>query len=449
MQEKFSPELLYKILRQLTDGNELFIGFSGGVDSLVLLHSLWQLRNLYSELNLTAIHVNHGLSNNAEIWVRYSEEVTAALEIPLLIKNVNAKIKIADNSPEEIARKLRYQAFAENLPEGASLLTAHHGDDQAETLLLQLFRGAGPKGLAAMPEVINFAKGKLLRPLLRFSRASLVDYAKEQNLKWIEDESNLNLGFDRNFLRHSILPAIKKRWPGVLQTMHRASRHCADADKLLEVLARDDLAKVEGTVKNTLSIKKLLLLDEPRCCNVLRYWLQNLKLSIPSTAKMQQILRTILTSRLDATPLVSWSGVEIRRYQDNIYAMSPLPTHDNKLQLSWDLTKDLVLPNNLGTLRVTMKDANLDYHKSNSVRENQNLFLSPSSFTVRFRNQGEVCKFSKQKITHSLKKLFQKWQIPPWQRDRIPLIFKEDKLLVVVGYAYLDSWDKRVLINLE
>lgn len=417
----FNPDNLYQILSNLTSNTNLFVAFSGGLDSQVLLHVLAQIKKNQTEFSLTAIHVNHSLSEHAKSWEQHCQAICNELKVPLIIKQVDAKIKIAALSPEETARNLRYQVFAEILPKDAVLLTAHQADDQAETLLLQLFRGAGPKGMAAMLPKTKFAAGFLLRPLLAFTRNDLMQYAKKHNLKWIEDTSNVDLKYSRNFLRHEILPQIKTRWPGVTTVLNRSSQHFAESEELLETLALQDLLQVQGSVEHTLSVNKLLALDAARIRNVIRYWLSQLKLPLPSSAKVEQILKTVLRSKPDTSPKVLWHGAELHRFDNNIYAFFPLPKHDNKIILSWDLTKPLKLPANLGTLHAG---------SNNDLKD-----FDVTKISVRFRQGGETLMLSGRKGTHSLKKLMQEWRVPPWLRDRIPLIYYDEKIVAVVGFS--------------
>jgi tRNA(Ile)-lysidine synthase len=427
IEKELTLQKLDAILRSLTQSNNFYVGFSGGLDSCVLLHALSSLgmQDQERSIKITAIHINHGLSANANHWDNFCRDICEKLQVAYISKKIDVKANlISGKSVEAVARKLRYAVFANIVPRKAVLLTAHQADDQAETLLLQLFRGAGPKGLAAMPQEIAFANDvTLIRPLLNFSRQALLSYAKQNNLKWIEDESNFDIAFDRNFLRHQVFPTLCKNWPGIVKTLIRAAGHCAEADILLQELAAQDWQVAAGAVKNTLSIKKLLTLSESRCTNLLRYWLQQ-KLALPlsSTKKMLAIREYVLNSRSDAAPIVQWEGVEIRKYQDDLYAMPPLCMHDAEAILPWhELREPLVLPNNLGTLRCQ----NLS---SLETAMSQNI-------SVRFRQGGEHFIPRGRKFSHALKNLFQEWKIPPWQRDRTPLIYFNDQLVAVIGYA--------------
>lgn len=409
-----------KISSLLASNKKIFVAYSGGVDSHVLLHLMAQMRKENPKLQLTAIHVNHSLSSNAKNWAQHCKKICKNFVIECIVKTVDAKIKLKDHSLEEIARKLRYEVFAATLPNNACLVTAHQANDQAETLLLQLFRGAGPKGLAAMPVKIKFAKGWLVRPLLNFSREELLQYAAEYKLHWVEDESNADLRFDRNLIRYRLIPIIRKNWLGITTTLNRAANHCATANELLENLATEDLKKVIGEIAGTINIPALKKFTLARQYNVLRFWLYSLKLPTPSEAKLSEVVRTIVNSRSDTKPVVKWCGVEMRRFQNNLYAMLPLLSHDNKVILRFYLQRPLKLPGNLGILRA----------KVNKKFEND---YKNKIFTVRFRQGGEELKIPRRQGTHKLKKLMQEWKIPPWLRDRTPLVYCNMKIIAVVG----------------
>ena len=421
MKKDISLLMHNKVISLLGKSKKIFIAYSGGVDSHVLLHLLAQIRKSHPKLELTAIHVNHNLSSDAKKWVKHCQNSCKKLRIQCVVTSVDANVKIKDHSPEEIARNLRYAALVQQLPKNALLVTAHHVNDQAETLLLQLFRGAGPKGLAAMPVKIKFAKGWLLRPLLDFSREDILQYARKHKLKWIEDESNTNPKYARNFIRYQLLPIISKQWPGVVTALNRAAKHCAVTSGLLSVLAAEDLKLVEGKVEQTIDLTALKKLSVERQENLLRFWLHGLGFTIPSEAKLREVLRTVVNSRSDTKPLVKWSGVELRRFQNHLYAMSPLLPYDTKAILSFDFKKPLKLPADLGVLRAKINKSS----KGNAKTQN---------FTVRFRQGGEKLKLSGRQGTHKLKKLMQEWQIPFWLRDRIPLVYCGEEIIAVVGY---------------
>src|SRR3990167_7009247 len=249
-----------------------WLAFSGGVDSRVLLDLCCQIRSSFP-LQLNAVHINHQLHPQAASWAKHCATVCQEYEVPFIEQIINIKNENAF-SLEAIAREQRYGILADCIGENDILLTAHHQDDQAETLLLQLFRGAGVAGLSAMPTIKRFAKGYHARPLLAFSRSKINDYAKQHQLSWIEDTSNLNTTFTRNFIRHDVLTLVKSRWPSITETIARSASHCAEANKLLEHFLFDIYQECKGSIENTLSVKKLLNIDLSKRKFVLRYWMK-------------------------------------------------------------------------------------------------------------------------------------------------------------------------------
>jgi tRNA(Ile)-lysidine synthase len=399
-----------------------WIAFSGGLDSHVLLHLLAGLRDELP-LTLRAVYVNHSLSPHAESWGAHCKKVCADLQVDFIQQTVDAKSSTGE-SPEEIARERRYEIFTKLLNEKDLLFTAHHQDDQAETVLLQLFRGAGPKGLSAMPLMKKLGDGFQVRPLLNLTREDLRNYAEENQLRWIEDESNTNKIFSRNFIRHEIMPILKKRWPATSATLARVAANCADAQEILDETAALDLANTRGAALNTLSVRGMLALSEVRQRQVLRLWLNQSDYPIPSTVKIQQIQRDVLMSRTDKAPHVKWTGCEIRRYRDDIFAMSWLQEFDREKVLAWDLQNPLHV-SNLGTLSTTAV-------KGSGLR------AGISKLTVRFRQGGEVCRL--RGCTHTLKNLFQENDIPGWERDRIPLLYSGTQLIAAAGYFVTEEF---------
>ena len=435
----FSPEVLIPLSSQFPQSSTFWIAYSGGVDSHVLLTAIAKLQHCFPNKKIKAIHINHGLSPNAEFWQDHCTAICNNLSIEL--KKISIMVKAGKGeSLEEAARKARYKIFKEILAENDCLLTAHHQDDQAETVLLQLLRGAGPKGLSAIPAVKSLGKGFLLRPLLNFTRSDLIAYAEQEKLHWVEDESNLMLNFDRNYIRQQIMPLIKARWPQAGKTLQRAAKQCAFAVEIDDEVARQDLSNIQGKQKDNLKITKLLQYSEARRNNVIRYWLQQLNLPLPNYIHLQKLMNNVLQSATDARPVLKWPGVEIRRYRDDLYAMPPLIQHDNKVILQLNLpplsenlfyqTESVAvqLTGNLGTLLATPSN-------SKALR-----ILPKQTMDIRFRQGGEKIRPYGRKETHDLKKLFQEWGVPSWLRDRVPLIYCDNQLAVVVGYCIEDSF---------
>lgn len=399
-----------------------WIGYSGGLDSHVLLHLCAEVKKSYS-LRLKAVHVHHGLSPHASDWVVHCEKICADLQIDLIQKSIQAKALPGD-SPEETARDLRYAVFSDLMAPQDILLTAHQQDDQAETLLVQLFRGSGPKGLAAMPAMKAFAQGFHGRPLLSASRSELKKYAEEHRLTWIDDESNEDKSYARNFLRHAVLPVLKQRWPTVTKTLARVAENCAETEEMISSLVSQDLAACCGSTPRVLAINQLLLLNHVRQRQVLRTWILAQGFTVPSSAKLHQIQHDFLQAKQDKSPYMKWGNTELRRYQNEIYIMNALLPHDSMQTFSWDMTQSLILPH-LGELFVTLTDS-------------PGLSQAITHATVRFRQGGERCYFSERGCHQLLKHLMQEWNIPPWERDRVPLLFVEEELIAVVGF-FIDS----------
>ena len=418
-------ERLDALLAAHSEAHRLVVGYSGGVDSHVLLHSLATHRDRWPERRLAAIYVDHELRAASAAWGEHCGEVCRALAIPFHTLRVNARPAPGD-SPEAAARRARYAALAAELGPDAALLTAHHRDDQAETLLLQLLRGAGPHGLAAMPAAAQLGQGWLLRPLLDLDRADLLAYAREHGLRWIEDASNADAGFDRNYLRHHVLPLLRERWPAVNRTLARSARWCAETADWLDQEAAADLARVVTHRPDGLYIPVLGELSEPRQRNLLRYWLRQRSLPVPDHRQLGHILHDVLTANSDRQPCIHWPGGEVRRYRDTLYAMPPLAPHNARQRFVWRPGANgyppLALPG-IGAL-VWRETVGVGLRQS---------ALADAALTVRFRQGGEHFRPVGRHHGQELKKLLQEAGIPPWERERSPLVYRGEALLAVVG----------------
>jgi tRNA(Ile)-lysidine synthase len=413
-------------LSELEACRELFIAYSGGVDSHVLLHALAYYRPI--KLPVSAIHVHHGLLAEADSWAEHCRDVCASLGVTCQVLWVNAQAATGE-SPEAAARQARYHALREFLPEDSVVLSAHQQDDQAETLLLQLLRGAGLRGLASMPAQASLGKAQLLRPLLSITRAQITEYARAHQLSWLEDPSNRDEQLDRNYLRRQIIPHLLQRWPSARATIARSAQHCAQAEGLLQEMASEDLSKVR-MADNSLVIDQLSIFSEPRLLNLLRYWITQSTLPLPSRALLLRIIYEVVTCRVDAMPLIQWAGAEVRRYRNRLFIMSPLSQLDSHVSLSWDGQQPLVLPANLGQLQcMQVLGQGICLEK-----------LRGQSLQVSFAEGGERLHPVGRQGSHPLKKLWQEWGVPPWMRARIPLVFSQGELIAVAGYAIKADW---------
>ncbi len=298
-----------------------WVAYSGGRDSSVLLALLARLRPRL-RMELRAVHVDHGLQPAAADWADHCARRCAGLGVPCELRRVRVE-PAAGKGPEAAARASRYEALARILSPGDLMLTAHHRDDQAETLLLALLRGSGVQGLAAMPQVAPLGAGLLVRPLLGWSRAELHDSVQPPALDWVEDPSNLDLSLDRNFLRARVLPLLAERWPAAGRTLARSAGHCAEAADLVGRYAAQILAGVPGRRPGTLSVEALLGLDPGLCRAVLRRWIHERGFCLPDTRHLGRILAEVLPARADASPLVAWPGCEVRRYRGDLFSLTP------------------------------------------------------------------------------------------------------------------------------
>jgi tRNA(Ile)-lysidine synthase len=395
--------------------HRLLVGYSGGLDSHVLLHVLVTLRHRGLDRTLEALYVDHGLQAASAAWGEHCARICRESNIRFRVLRIDAR-PASGESPEAAARRARYAAFAAELGPDAALLAAHHRDDQGETLLLQLLRGAGPHGLAAMPAVSRLGQGWLLRPLLDVDRAELLDYARARGLRWIEDPSNTNLGFDRNFLRHRILPLLRERWPAANRTLARSAQRCAETAAWLDEAAAADLAGTATERPDCLALPALRALREPRQRNLLRFWLRRLNLPIPDARQLQHILHDALTAAGDRNPHIRWPGAEVRRYRAGLYAMPPLTPHDARQTFLWRATADgwppLELPG-VGWLR-------MEATVGAGLRAEA---LAGGGLLVRFRQGGERFRPVGRSHSQELKKLLQEAGVPPWERERLPLLY--------------------------
>jgi len=423
----FNAALLKENITQYRNAKVLWVAYSGGCDSHVLLHSLVALRSEI-KAEIKAIHINHGLSPFAPEWEEHCRDTCEQLAVPYIAISVNAKKK--NSSPEEAARHARYAEWKKLLNKNEVILLAHHQDDQAETVLIQLLRGAGVKGLAAMPSQQYFSKGLLCRPLLTFLREEIHSYAVEHKLNWIDDPSNFDTDFDRNFLRHDVVPLLETHWPSLKKVLSRTASHQADADQLLTELAFQDWHHVREN--NQINISALVKLSEKRQRNILRYWLADIcELILPDTVHLQRILNEVLTAAVDAKPEVIWRGGEVRRYQGLLYAQEKLIEPQNDLMLVWP---NIEMPLELNKNGLTLS-AISSVGKGLSQKKLKNTKIS-----LQFRQGGETCRPVGRGQTHQLKKLFQEWKIPPWQRVSVPLLYVDGQLAQVVGYCHCEPF---------
>jgi tRNA(Ile)-lysidine synthase len=419
----FAPSELQKQLDRLALPADaaVCVAFSGGLDSTVLLHATARLSAGY---RVRAVHIDHGLHADSSSWRAHCEQQARSLQIELVSQSVRVE-RIDEIGLEAAARAARYEALSRVLREGEYLLSAHHADDQLETVLLALMRGAGLPGLSAMPAIQPFASGWLARPLLAFTRAELEQWARAEHLSWLSDPSNDNLSLDRNLLRQTIIAPLRERWPSAAHTATRSTEHLQAASRALDQLAGLD---AEGSlVGECLAVERLRALEPERRRSLLRYWIRRRGARAPSTRKLSAIEHDMLAASADRIPCMGWDGWEIRRYRDLLYCEPRLPDIDLDQRLQWRATSSLALPSGLGELRlVSTASGGLSAAKVGEQLE------------VRFRAGGESLQPAGHDHHRKLKKLLQGAAILPWWRDRLPLIYARGRLLSV-GDLWIES----------
>lgn len=420
--QPFSPQYLWSLVSSWGIPRRVLVGYSGGGDSQVLLAALAELRGNLS-VPLAAVHVCHGLHVEAADWVAHCQQTCRSLDVPLAVLHPTVDCRRGD-SLEAAARTARYRALAGWMQAGDLLLTAHHKEDQAETLLLQLLRGSGLSGLAAMPAITPFPPGRLGRPLLGFRRGALRRYAEARGLTWVEDPSNWDLNRDRNFLRHRVLPLIAERWPAWCDTLARSAGHCAEANGLIRVVAEAALGHCRGTLPGTLSIPRLTGLDLGRRRAVLRHWIAARGFPPPDARHLQRVLGEVMAAGRDRNPLVRWQGCEIRRYRDLLFAVPPLPAPPQG-ELGW-IGERIELPAGLGVLRAI----------PGTGPGIAPALWEQGSRQVVFGARGVRCRPYGEDHHRSLKKLHQERGIPAWLRPYLPLVLLDGEL-VAIGDGWL------------
>lgn len=419
-----SPELLWfcmNLFANLVDKIEaldnpgcIYVAYSGGLDSHVLLYLLASLRTT-QKIEVHALHINHQLHKDAQAWARHCCQVCEQLQVAITVKTVEAGA-IAGESPEASARKARYDMLAQMGAANDLIALAHHQDDQAETLLIQLLRGAGVRGTAGMPELS--VSSRLWRPLLAVPQAVLQQFAGHHQLQWVEDSSNASTVFDRNFIRHSVMPLIQSRWPGAVRTLCRVSALHAETDFLISRQARELLLKTQPEAKDWLDCNRLKRLSLAEIRIVLRAWIDTLTLPMPAEKQLNEIISNVINSRHDATPQVHWASVEARRYKNRLYLFPRLESFARDRVYDWDGQTPLDLPEISCQLVSVGTVSDSGYSQGQPV------------WRVFYRQGGETY-LNQCGEPRRLKRIFQALDLPLWVRDRIPLIGIEGQVVAI------------------
>jgi len=418
------PAELDQAFAALPSEQSLWVAVSGGLDSSFLLAAAatWY-RSRRPAVPLQAVHVHHGLHSAADDWEQYCRSLCDHLGIPLTVRRVS--VAPAGEGLEMAARDARYSVFRDCIGTGDSLLLAHHADDQAETVLYRLLRGSGVRGLAGMPAVRPLGRGRLARPLLELTRARILVLAQQWGIEGCQDPSNLDTGFDRNFLRHEIMPRLRSRWPGADTAFARAAGHCAEAEALLEERAREDLLASAGNIESALDLASLTALSIPRRHNLVRFWIRGQGQHPPGEQLLQAGLKDLIGAGEDRQPCLRWSGGELRRYRGRLYFLPPDRPVGRPDSRDWPLDRPLEWGG--GELRA-------------ESCEGDGMRVPGGVLHVTGRRGGEkLFDDGVEPLHRSLKKWLQEQGVPPWERDRLPLLWLGGEL---VGIADL-WWDRR------
>ncbi|HEU5137565.1 MAG TPA: tRNA lysidine(34) synthetase TilS [Steroidobacteraceae bacterium] len=400
------------------------LAFSGGIDSTVLAHLLIKQRRRLGGLRL--IHVDHGLQAASGEWSRQCARWARARRVPFVVLEANIARR-AGESPESAARDARYQLLCEALEPGEVLVTAQHRDDQVETLLLHLFRGAGVTGLSGMPALAAFGDSQIARPLLDVSRSEIEAVARQARLQWVEDPSNTDVRFSRNFLRHRLMPLMREHWPGIDKALARSAAHMSSAAALLNERAAQDLARLADGAG--VSVSALRALPMARRRNALRGYIALHGVEMPEASRLKEMSGPLLEARIDAQPEVVWANARMVRMGGRLeLRKSREPSVEFTANAwRWRENRRLVLGADAGVLELV-----------DEVAGPIDLARLPKVLAVRSRVGGERLRPGPRARTQSLKSLLQAARIPADKRGRLPLLFAGERL-VAVSDRWIDA----------
>lgn len=430
MEVNSSPLLEALRSQYLLHGKKYLCAYSGGLDSHVLLHAASKM----NDIELRAIHIHHGLHADADTWAEHCTKVCLELNIPLSIIKVHVD-KHAGDGVEAAARHARYQAIAEHIASDEVLLTAHHQEDQAETILLRLLRGSGSQGLAAMRTFTNAHGFPLWRPLLAFSKNDLQSYATSEKLTWINDPSNSAMHFDRNYLRQEVMPLLTSRWPQASSNMARSARLLEEEHQCLREQSEIYLAQVQGVDSQSISTKALLQHSKAWRAQILRCWIETLQAAPLPGHALDTIEETLLNAKPDAQALVQWAGVEIMAWRDFLYLQKTSTSMPEHWQHTWSESRHFMLPNGERWGFEATDEKNLD--EAFLHRQMTSHFDGP--LLVGLRQGGEKIQLKNREHHSLVKHLLQELGVPPWERIRLPLLFSAYGKCLAVGDILLSA----------
>lgn len=437
--DKVLASVLLRLQQQYPTSRRLLLAVSGGMDSMVLLHACWRLRQQQALPfdDMRVVHVNHGISAHAAAWQAHCQAVCEHLDVAFVAHQLTVQ-REPGQSLEAQARDARYSVFAQELSADEALLLAHHQDDQLETVLLRLLRAAGPRGLAGMPESRPLGAGVLWRPWLSVTREQLAAWAQAHDVRWVEDDSNSDDSLSRNYLRHHIMPLLGTHWTGWRQSVARTAALGADADSVLAELADELLAALSSTHSDRLACIGLRELSPAKQRLVIRHWLLRETGQVPGWKLVQRVQDELLDAAEDAQPQINWQHWQLRRFREQLYLLEalddlpPVPAEGYAWQAQGDgRFVARVLPGN-GALRLL--------HFTDTGQRDV-MSLPAGECVIRYRQGGEQCALPG-RPTRSLKKILQESAVPPWVRERTPLLYIDNKLAWIVGVGVCDGFQR-------
>lgn len=419
--------MIEKIINQYK--KKLFlIAYSGGIDSTVLLYKMLKIKEKNPQIKIRAIHINHNLHPSSKKWEEHCIKICHKYKIPIITKEINIFLK---KNIEEKLRIKRYNTIYNYLLNDEILLTGHHLNDQCETLFLSLKRGSGPNGLSGMSTENFLGKKRIVRPFLTKTKKELQKWACENNLESIEDFSNFNIDYDRNFIRHKLIPILEQRWPFFLKNCFRTTVICREETKLKNIFLKE---KIQNFINfdESLNIQNFKKINKEVCKALIRYWISLKNIKMPSYKTIECIYNEIICSKKDSNPKIIIKKNEIRRYKTSLYFIK-IQKDVSNIFLFWHNTdKKLLLPDNLGYLIKNDKGFILPSPKKNEL------------INIRFQVEGKILILGREK-RRKIKKIWQEHNIPPWLRNKIPLLFYNNRFISAIGLFVI----KEKIINKE
>ncbi|WP_343152905.1 tRNA lysidine(34) synthetase TilS [Buchnera aphidicola] len=407
-----------KILeKKIKKSQKFLVAYSGGLDSTVLLHKLLEFKKKYSSIKFRAIHINHNLHPLSGFWAKFCEKECLKLGINLTIKKIFLSKK---TGIEEQARNLRYQEIIKHAVDNEIILTAHHLDDQIETFFLHLKRGSGSKGLSGISEVIQLSKNKIVRPFLKIKKSQLKKIAIKNQLIWIDDPSNKNIKFERNFLRKEVIPKLKKRWPFFLKNCYKSMHIFKEQDLIINELITEKIKNL-SLINNGIDIFKLKKTNKLIQKIILRHWIKKNSLIYPTNIFIKQIFTQLILNDTKKNIKICWKNFEIQKYNNILYWTKKSSSIKKKVLFWKNLKNSINLPNNLGKLIINKLGMNIPFPK-----KKENIY-------IRFYVKKNEKIFLSQRKKTTIKKIWQMYKIPPWLRNKIPLLYYNNELISALG----------------